>query len=524
MGPDSLGQVIKDKVAKSCINLLLKNLPAASELLILPLDLLDNVLKYLNAQAELLLVFASYLSRCDSSQPSKHQCVPIFVDVIKASGSVIRVLDDVKPCTPELKETIKLLLSLLLTSFDYCLKSDIQTKSELVGANVLSDISFASLGILPTLCYLTEAVEYCNIAISTMDVILKDFLISSTWLPVLQKHLNLQNAISKLQDKNPLISVIVVLKFFLTLARTHGGAELLQSVNILSSLKYLFSQLLVEKPSTALRQLEGGLVSTTGNDGKAESIWGLGLAIVIAMIDSLADCPSSADIAESMILFFFVEKSDLISYYLSAPDLPADDQCKKRARTKNASISLHTLVETQSTLELICTLAKHQIVWNKTMKGRDSALREQIIHLLAFISKGGQQIGEDPSKTPSIMWLSVSKDQLVSYGRLQLMGSKHGWLALSALNGNHTSLSPGAGTALVEANQIKEPIQASSKIHFSDSVALLMYKIAYFLLTFLCSQAEAAAKRAEDVGFIDLAHYPELPMPEILHGLQVFVP
>jgi len=34
-------------------------------------------------------------------------------------------------------------------------------------------------------------------------------------------------------------------------------------------------------------------------------------------------------------------------------------------------------------------------------------------------------------------------------------------------------------------------------------------------------ETEGAAKRSEEVGFADLTQIPELPMPEILHGLQV---
>lgn len=33
-------------------------------------------------------------------------------------------------------------------------------------------------------------------------------------------------------------------------------------------------------------------------------------------------------------------------------------------------------------------------------------------------------------------------------------------------------------------------------------------------------ETEDAAKRSEEVGFADLTQIPELPMPEILHGLQ----
>jgi len=56
---------------------------------------------------------------------------------------------------------------------------------------------------------------------------------------------------------------------------------------------------------------------------------------------------------------------------------------------------------------------------------------------------------------------------------------------------------------------------------FSDTAAIQMYRIAFLLLKFLCMQAKAAVKGAAELESIDPAHFPELPMPEILHGLQV---
>lgn len=55
----------------------------------------------------------------------------------------------------------------------------------------------------------------------------------------------------------------------------------------------------------------------------------------------------------------------------------------------------------------------------------------------------------------------------------------------------------------------------------SDLVALHIYRISFLLLKYLCMETEDAAKRSEEVGFADLTQIPELPMPEILHGLQV---
>lgn len=55
----------------------------------------------------------------------------------------------------------------------------------------------------------------------------------------------------------------------------------------------------------------------------------------------------------------------------------------------------------------------------------------------------------------------------------------------------------------------------------ADLVALHIYSISFLLLKYLCMETEGAAKRSEELGFADLTQIPELPMLEILHGLQV---
>lgn len=56
---------------------------------------------------------------------------------------------------------------------------------------------------------------------------------------------------------------------------------------------------------------------------------------------------------------------------------------------------------------------------------------------------------------------------------------------------------------------------------FTEMVAVQIYRIAFLIMKFLCSQAKEAVQRAGELEFVDLAHFPELPMPDILHGLQV---
>ncbi|XP_048429710.1 uncharacterized protein LOC103966261 [Pyrus x bretschneideri] len=103
------------------------------------------------------------------------------------------------------------------------------------------------------------------------------------------------------------------------------------------------------------------------------------------------------------------------------------------------------------------------------------------------------------------------------------INSKSGWFALSALScvsKPKFSTIPTTSTALVIKTQATVNGSHISQSYFSDSIALQTYRITFLLLKFLSLQAEGAARREEEAGFVDLDHFPELPMPEILHGLQ----
>lgn len=157
------------------------------------------------------------------------------------------------------------------------------------------------------------------------------------------------------------------------------------------------------------------------------------------------------------------------------------------------------------------------------MKQMDSPLREMTIHLLAFISKGAQRLREPQSQTSNLLCPPVVKEEFDSCKRQSFINSKHGWFALAPLvcveKPKLTALS--ISTALVVRGQTTEHPGSVPQSHFSDSVAIQIYRVASLLLNFLCLQAEGVVKRAEEVGYVDLAHFPELPEPEILHGLQV---
>lgn len=117
----------------------------------------------------------------------------------------------------------------------------------------------------------------------------------------------------------------------------------------------------------------------------------------------------------------------------------------------------------------------------------------------------------------------ILKDELDHSKKPSFINSRNGWFALSPLGCVAKPKFSGISTttALVSRDQAIETNSHVSQTYFSDSVAIQIYRITFLLLKFLCLQAEGASKRAEELGYVDLARFPELPMPEILHGIQV---
>ncbi|KAL5168904.1 hypothetical protein HKD37_11G030947 [Glycine soja] len=357
--------------------------------------------------------------------------------------------------------------------------------------------------------------EHCMLSLSVMDLILRRFLTPRTWLPVLQNHLQVPIVMLKLDDKNS-ASIPIILKFFLTLARVRGGAEMLYCSGFLSSVRALFA----ESGEDFSRIGSENLGSSCEKFVIPQDIWGLGLAVVTAMVKSLRDNSSGTAIVDSMIQYFFSEKAHLIFNSLNAPDFPSDDHDKKRPRAQRAWISLATLKETEHTLMLMCELAKHWNSWIKAIRNVDRKLREKCIHLLAFISRGSQRLGELSSRNAPLLCPPTVKEDFEICLKPSYVNSRNGWFALSPLGCVPKPKISSFSTALSTYGQATESTDPAPKTGFSDTVALQVYRIAFLLLKFICLQTEGAAKRAEEVGFVDLAHFPELPMPEILHGLQ----
>ncbi|MBA0717057.1 hypothetical protein Golax_004900 [Gossypium laxum] len=508
-----VGGKIPDQLIFSCMEHICRSFLDTLEPLSRVPDVSEDVLDFLTSQADLLL----HLTRSVRKSLSMSVCLLL----LKTSGTGLKMLNDLRTIVSGVNNTMKLLIMLILLSMEFCwLDSHISGVKDKESIEGFAEISNVSLGLLPILCNCVTVAECHSLCLTALDLTLKGFLTPDTWFPIIHKHLQLQHVVLKLQDKNSFGSVPVLLKFFLTIARVRGGAEMLLNAGFFSSLKLLFADMSDGRVSSVINS--GKKLSTLSDKiEKPQLIWGLGLAVITAMVHSLGDSSLSIDIVANVIPYLFSEKAHLISYFLSAPDFPSDDHDKKRPRAQRTWTSLSKLMETEQTLMLMCVLAQHWTTWVKAMKDTDSQLREMSIHLLAFISRGNQRLGEAPSRIPPLLCPPILKDELDCCNKPSFVNSKNGWFALSPLGCiSKPKFSGISTTALVIKDQATESNNHVSQTYFSDSVAIQIYRIAFLLLKFLCLQAEGAAKRAEELGYVDLAHFPELPMPEILHGIQ----
>jgi nuclear pore complex protein Nup188 len=509
---NTIGAKITDQVVLSCIDHICQCFSATVESLAPILDASEDILCFLAAQAELLL----HLMRSAYKSLSLHA----FVLVLKTLGSGLKVLSGLRSSVEGVSTTMRLLLMLLLSTLEFtCLSSCLGGATGMESVEDVAKISNTTISLLPILCN-CNTTEHCTLSLTTMDFILKSFLMPDTWFPIIQNRLSLQNVVLKLQDNKSLASFPIILKFFLTLARVRGGAEMLANSGFFSSLRVLFAESFDGRLFSPINS-EGGFSNSSDKIEKPGCIWGLGLSVVTAIIQSLGDSSTCIDIVDNVIHYFFSEKAYMIFYHLNAPDFPSDDPDKKRPRAQRTQTSLAALKETEHTLMLMCVLAKHWNSWVKAMKEMDSELREKSIHLLAFISRGTQRHGEPAIRGAPLLCPPTLKEDFDCCKKESVIKSRRGWFALSPLGCVSKQKFSAVSTALTIKDQATKNTDPVSQTYFSDTIALQIYKIAFLLLKFLCLHAEGAAKRAEELGFVDLARFPELPMPEILHGLQV---
>ncbi|KAJ6386036.1 hypothetical protein OIU77_029072 [Salix suchowensis] len=317
----------------SCIDNLCKSFHTTVESLAPFLDASEEILDFLSALAELIL----HLMKSAQSNLSLSVCVL----VLKTSGSGLKLLNDFRSSATGVKKTMKLLLMLLLFALEISNTSDKESED-------FAEVSNGCLGLLPILCNCITATEHCSLSLATIDLVLTSFLTPNTWFPIIQKHLQLPHVILKVHDKSSFSSVPITLKFLLTLARVRGGAEMLLSAGFFSSLRALFADS-PDVGSTVMTNDSGSLKSSDKIE-KPQSIWGLGLAVIVAMVQSLGDSSSYNDLLDNVIPYVFSEKADLISYYLSAPDFPSESHDKKRPRAKKRQRLLWVLLKKHNIL------------------------------------------------------------------------------------------------------------------------------------------------------------------------------
>ncbi|XP_071935327.1 uncharacterized protein [Coffea arabica] len=511
----ALAGTIPEQLTLSCINHACQCLHATIESLAPDLDVIQDVLDILLAQAELLL----HLIKSIGENLSLHSCIL----VLKASGLGLKVLSSFKPLDTSLGEAMKLLLMLVLFSVNLSwLKTHLAAGSATDSVVDAAEASTLILGLLPVICHCTQSADHYKLSLTTIDVVLRGFSTSATWIPIVEKHLQLHSVVQKLEDETSVGTIPVILQFLLTLSRVREGAMMLVNAGFFVSLRGLLAKLSDDQHSSVICG-ERSLSNAFDRSEKAKHIWGLSLAVVTAIVHFLGDASSSTGIVDYVMAHLLVEKAFLISYYLSVPDFPSEDHDKKRARSLNRHTTLSTLKETEQTLMLICVLARYRNSWNKAMKEMDSQLREKCIHLLAFISRGNQQLGELPRRVAPLICHPVLKEEFEWYKKPSFVNSRNGWFVLTplgcGLDPKFSSMSLRT-TSVVSKDQLDDIEFPASQTYFSDITAIQIYKVTFLLLKFLCIQAEGAAKRAEEVGFVDLSHFPELPMPDILHGLQ----
>eukprot|EP01018_Ginkgo_biloba_P018782 Gb_15236 [translate_table: standard] len=535
-GSISLNAALSETSIASCIEDVCKFLQTSVQLLGPLGDPTKYMPNFVTAQAQLLLILVRWMYGRLISRASEMQVLPLCARVIRTVVTSLRSLMDMKPFIQGGHETIvRCLLAVLLTSLelthyqnkDRHMRGESETDMQNVG-DAFVDISLLSMGFLPVLCSCVENKDFSNISLAVIDTLIRGFLAPNTWLPILQKHFPTQAVISQIRHDTWRDSAAIIFNFCLTLACVKGGAEMLLSAGFFSCLS-TFSHFVREEISSTSGDTEGPF-SVWQKGGLCDGLWGLGLAVVTAMVNSLGEKDSGISVIDNALTYFLSEK-DYILRAVRAPDLPTDALSRKRTRNQKCRTSLIALQETEHAITLMCLLAQNQVTWLNVMRGVDSELRESSIHLLAFITREGLlRPKERNNKSMFLRCPSVQKEEIIAHEKPSAINSNNGWFAVSArgcmpkrqLPSHQTALDPGTSIAslTLAKSGADSDIVVPSCTKYSDLVALQVYRIAYLILKFLCTQAQAAVKRVEEAGNVDLVHFPELPVPEILHGLQ----
>ncbi|KAH9325907.1 hypothetical protein KI387_006085, partial [Taxus chinensis] len=537
-GSGVLGSIFSEALIGMCVEDLCDYLDTSMQLLGPVGDPTNYMPNFIATQAQLLLVFLKWMHSCNITREYGMQARPLYAKVIRTVSTSLRLLMEIKPFVHDGLETIvRCLLAVLLISLELtnCQnkeqnasgqpKSDMQNVEE-----VLADISLTTLGFLPVLCNCVENTKLSNLSLAVTDALLKVFLAPNAWLPILQKHFPTQLVLCRIQHDNWQDSAPVVLNFCLSLARVRGGSEMLLSAGYFSCLS-TFSQFVRNEISSSSGDREGPF-SQWNKVGLSDGLWGLGLAVVTAMVNSVGENDAGIAVLYNAFTYFSSEK-DYILCAIRAPDYPTDALGRKRSRNRRPQTSLVALQTTEHAITLMSQLAKNQVTWLNMMHDVDSELRETIIYLLAFITKEAHlYTGDATNRSMLLQCPPLHNEEIAAHEKPSIINSKNGWFAIAARGcasknrqfPQSPQSAPDPGKSIVPLAFAKDRAKLDTVIplctEYSDKIALHVYRITLLILNFLCMQAQAAIKRVEEAGSVDLVHFPELPVPEILQSLQ----
>ncbi|KAG0491617.1 hypothetical protein HPP92_005015 [Vanilla planifolia] len=390
--------VVSDSFIENGITHVCKCLQSTEKSLITVLNPPEKLVELFATQSEMLVILSRILFVRYSSGSTKN-LLPVLTILMRTLGSCLKLLGGLS-ISPMLNKSLKFLLMVLLMSLEYSYPKASINDSDL-DVLQLTEVSVLAAGLLPVLCKCVENIECFDLSVASMDLLLKMVLPPDIWVHVLHESIHLEHLIQIMHQQNSRVSVAVAFNFFLTMAQTKGGAEMLCSNNLLSYLKIFLSNLVDEEPNPD----EACFSSNGYKDDKHAHLLGLGFAIITAAIQSLHDDSSVFDIFDGTIRDFVAE-AYTVFYFVSAPNLPSEGQSIKKKRIQGSPTSLTALRLVEHYLSLICLLEGQQSHQKRGLQEIDLDLRQKSIRLLSFISKEAQHAGE-PSYNRTIPFICL---------------------------------------------------------------------------------------------------------------------
>ncbi|KAL3701186.1 hypothetical protein R1sor_019208 [Riccia sorocarpa] len=517
-------------------------------------DSTNFIQNFMASQVQLLLVFIRWLSLSGTSSMQRVSVWGICAQLTRTVVNCLKKLLD----TPRFLEletvnllkplfgSLLLLLELMHSQMDLL---DGMEGSESAGSqdigDAFADVTLVGLGFLPSLCHTAEKHEFANLSIAIITAFMKSFLAPSTWFPILQEHFPLEISLSRMhEDPEGVDNAKLMLNFCLLFVRLRNGAEVLHTAGIFSHLRKLNSQFKEEVSFTA-GDFQGPFSVYRRSGKQQDGLWGLGVTVVTGLVRSLADKDPGGVLLQDTITYLQLEKERLLGA-LRAPSPSTDLQGRKKAKLQRPRTTLAALQETQHVVALLSEVSHHSVQWSCALQDSVPEFGEMVVHLLAFIAREGLvRVGSTirSGTGAGFSCLPVQKDEKVAHTRPPLVGVTSAWFMVAARGSSAEEDSPSVSSQSPKRSSsesfgpspskrtpslsLSDSLKAGAGAavvyrasEYSDKVAVNIYKLAFLLLKLLAQQTHHAIRRVQNGGPPDFQHFPELPAPEILHGLQ----